>query len=105
MNPSSLKIEKTDTGVQFAVKAVPGSSRTSIAGTLGGALKVKIAAPPEDGKANRMLLEFLSGVLGIRKNQITIAAGAASPVKILRIDRITPEQILRTLKEDNQTYE
>ena len=66
---SNLNIEQRDGGVIFKVKVVPGSSRTVIAGVLGGMLKVKIAAPPEKGKANKALIDFLAGKLGLKNEQ------------------------------------
>lgn len=97
---SALKVEKSGSGVRFTVKAVPGSSRTALAGFLEGALKVRIAAPPEKGKANQMLTEFLAKILGVRKNQITILAGSSSPLKTLQVAEMTVEQVVQTLKRE-----
>ena len=52
MSEQELKIENNDRGIILSVKVVPASSRTCIAGLLGGMLKVKLAAPAEKGKAN-----------------------------------------------------
>jgi len=60
-----LHIISEDRDVLITVKVVPGSSRTAIAGVLGGMLKVKVAAPPEKGKANRMLASLLAQRLGV----------------------------------------
>jgi len=96
----ALRVEKSGNGVRFSVKVVPGSSRTMITGIFGGMLKVKIAAPPEKGKANQTLIEYLSRFLGVRKNQITITAGAASPVKTLQVAEITPQQVHQAFNQD-----
>ncbi len=61
-----LDISEIDGGVCFCVKIVPGSSRTSIEGLLGGVLKIKVAAPPEKGKANKELTAFLAKRLKVR---------------------------------------
>lgn len=103
-NPSA-HIEKTAEGIRFSVKVVPGSSRTSLAGILEGSFKVRVAAPPEKGKANQKLIEFLSHLLGVRKNQITILAGATSPVKTMEITGITLEQACRAFSQDIQRNE
>jgi uncharacterized protein (TIGR00251 family) len=58
---------------------VPGASRSEIAGILGDRLKIRVAAPPEAGKANRALIELLRGWLGVR--DVEIASGASSPEK------------------------
>jgi uncharacterized protein (TIGR00251 family) len=92
-------IALTDTaeGVIFTVKVVPGSSRTRIAGEMGTMLKVNIAAAPEKGKANECLAEYLSEVLGVRKNAVTILSGQTSPVKQLRIAGITSNTLRQIL--------
>ena len=64
---ADLKIENIEGGVVFLTKIVPGSSQTRICGLLDGMLKVKISAPPEKGKANQRLLEFLAKQLGVKK--------------------------------------
>ena len=62
---------------------MPGASRTEIAGARGDRLKIRVAAPPEKGKANRALVRFLSDWLGVR--EIEIVAGASSAEKTVRI--------------------
>ena len=93
MADKDLKIEETEGGVIFSVKVVPGSSRTCIAGFLGGMLKVKLAAPAEKGKANKALIELLSDSFGVKKNQISILTGHTNPVKRIQISGITADGI------------
>jgi uncharacterized protein (TIGR00251 family) len=71
--------------VLLHVKVVPNSSRTQIAGMLGDALKIKVAQPPEDGRANRAVIELLAAALGIPAAHIAIVAGHARPRKTVRI--------------------
>ncbi|MBN2513371.1 MAG: DUF167 domain-containing protein [Sedimentisphaerales bacterium] len=87
----------TKEGVMFTVKVVPGSSRTQIAGPMGQMLKIKVAAAPEKGKANDCLVDFLAERLGIRKNAITIVSGHTSPVKQIRIEAMTSDQVTQQL--------
>ena len=94
---TSLDVKQSDGGVVLMVKVVPRSSRTSIAGQLDGMVKIKISAPPEKGKANQSLIEFLAKHLGVKKNEIEIVAGSASPVKKVRILNISAEKVLRHL--------
>ena len=96
-----VKLETTTGGIQFSVKVVPGSSRTALAGSLNGMLKMKVAAPPEKGKANQCLVDFLSKLFGIKKNQITIQSGTASPVKQLRIEGVSLEDIQQILDKSD----
>ncbi len=95
----NVKLEKSADGVILSVKVIPGSSRTTLVGTIGEMLKIKVAAPPEKGKANQCLVHYLSRLFGIRKNQVTILAGAASPVKQLRIEGINLQNIEKILEK------
>ena len=65
----------------------PGAKRTQVAGTHGDALKVRLAAPPVDGKANAELLRFLAEVFGVPVRQVTLVRGDSSRQKVTRIER------------------
>ena len=77
---------------RLKVKAVPGASRSEIVGRLGEALKIRVAAPPEGGKANREILELLADRLGLPAACVTLVSGAASPAKVVALRGITAEQ-------------
>ena len=66
------------------VKAVPGASRDTIAGTLGDRLKIRVAAPPEGGKANQAILQLLAKALGLDASSLDLTHGHASPMKTVR---------------------
>ena len=66
-------------------KAVPNASRSAIVGWLGEALKVKLKAPPVDGKANAALIRFLAKRWRLPKSAIVIASGATARTKILSL--------------------
>lgn len=91
-------MKPTDKGVLLTVKVVPGSSRTALSGSLGGMLKIKVAAAPEKGKANDCLIDFLAGLLNIRKQQISILSGHTGPVKQIQIEDVEPETLREKLK-------
>ena len=74
-------------GLELAVKVVPGASRTEVAGPLGDRLKVRVAAPPEGGKANRALVRVLSQWLGVR--DVEIVAGHSSAEKTVRVSGLS----------------
>lgn len=74
----TLRLQATDDGVRIAVKAVPGSSRDRIAGILGDALKVCVAAPPEDGKANQRICEMLAVAFGVTRRDVAVVSGQAA---------------------------
>ncbi len=93
----ALQVQESPGGVVFTAKIVPGSSRTALAGMLGGMVKVKVAAPPEKGKANQALVAFLADCLGVRKNEVTILAGQTNPVKQVQVTGISAQTLVDKL--------
>lgn len=83
-----IPLEESSDGVRLPVKVVPGASRTRIQGEWNGRLKISLAAPPEQGKANRALEAFLADWLGIRRNAVRVVSGTASPQKTVHIDGV-----------------
>jgi uncharacterized protein (TIGR00251 family) len=63
------------------IKAVPGASKSRIAGLSGDRLRIQIAAPPEDGKANAELRAFLAKTLDCPRKDITLVSGEKSRLK------------------------
>ncbi len=74
---------------RLRVKVVPGASRAEVVGLLGAAVKVRVAAPPEGGQANREVCALLAERLGLPLAQVTLVAGPASPVKVIGLVGIT----------------
>ncbi|HTB19962.1 MAG TPA: DUF167 domain-containing protein [Bryobacteraceae bacterium] len=69
------------------IKVIPKSSKSELAGYLpDGTWKIKIAAAPEKGKANRALLDFLAQHLGVAKSRIHIVSGETSQLKRIHVD-------------------
>jgi len=64
----------------------PGAARTEFAGEHGGRLKLRLAAPPVEGKANAALVEFLAGYFNVPKRNVRIAAGHKSRRKRVVIE-------------------
>jgi uncharacterized protein len=65
-------------GVTIQIQAQPGAKRTEVAGLYGDCLKLRLASPPVDGKANECLIEFLAERLGVKRAQIKITRGLSS---------------------------
>jgi uncharacterized protein len=65
-------------GVTIAIHVQPGARRTELAGLYGDCVKVRLASPPVDGKANACLIEFLARRLGVKRSQVTITRGLSS---------------------------
>jgi uncharacterized protein (TIGR00251 family) len=69
-------------GVELHLKVVPGASRSAVAGVLGDRLKLRIAAPPEGGRANRAVEELLNDLTG---RVCMVTAGQGSPLKSVQV--------------------
>lgn len=95
---TEIKVQETDDGVVITAKIVPGSSKTSIEGLLDGMIKVKVAAPPEKGKANKELTSFLAKKLKIRKKDVSVVSGQTSPVKQIEIRNVNEVDIKNLIK-------
>ncbi len=93
-----LNIQQIDNDAVFQVKIVASSSRTAVAGRLDGMLKIKVAAPPEKGKANQAIIKFLAKELGVKKRQVVIASGLTSTIKQIRITDITTSDIEKLIQ-------
>ena len=78
---------------RLMVMVVPGSSRDQIVGWLGDALKIKVTAPPEKGKANEAVVELLAAALGIAADDISVVSGHSSPTKLVAIFGMDDETI------------
>ena len=75
------------------VLVVPGASRASVVGPHGDALRVRVAAPPERGRANDAVTELLAAALGIRPADVRVERGHAARRKTLRIAGLAPETV------------
>jgi uncharacterized protein (TIGR00251 family) len=84
-------------GCVIAVWAVPGASRSEVAGLHGDALRVRVTAPPENGAANREIVRLLAGALGVRPAALVVEAGATSRRKRVRVRGLEPATALRRL--------
>jgi len=79
------------------VRVQPRASRNEIVGVQGGALRVRLTAPPVDGAANEALIRLLAGELGVARRQVRIVAGATSRNKVVEVDAVTPDALRRIL--------
>ncbi len=89
---SALAVTITPGGVRFAVRVKPRASRTEVSGIHGTALKVRLLAPPVDGAANDLLIEYLAESLGVTRRSVRIVSGRSSRSKIMEVDGVTPQR-------------
>lgn len=74
----------------------PGAGRSAVVGRYGDAVTVKVAAPPEGGRANEAVAELLAGALGIPRSSVTLVSGATSRSKRYRVGPV-PLDVVRTV--------
>lgn len=88
-----IRYSQHDRGLIFAVKVVPRASRSEIAGEQDGTLRVRIAAPPVDGAANRELTRLLARCFELSPSAVEIVSGANSKNKVVRISGAEAKQL------------
>ncbi len=74
----------------------PGAKRTEVAGLHGEALKLRLAAPPIEGRANEALLKFIAAAFDVAPRQVELKQGAQSRHKVVAVtgSRVEPESLL-----------
>ena len=77
----------------------PGAGRTAVSGRYGDALKIRVAAPPEGGRANEACLALLASVLGVKAAQLELTAGASSRTKRVKVTGADPEDVRHRLAD------
>ena len=82
-------------GVTLRVHIVPGASRTEIKGPYGDAIKVRVSAPPEGGRANQALVDFVEGATGGRASILSGASSRTKVILIRGVDAATVQQRFR----------
>lgn len=82
---------------RIAVRLQPRASRNEVYGERGGAILVRVNAPPVDGKANQALIRLVAAKLGIAKSGISLIRGESSRNKIFEIESLGTEEIRRAM--------
>jgi len=77
------------TALVLTLHVQPGAKRTAVDGTHGDALKVRLAAPPVDGKANAELMRFMADAFGVPLRNVGLVRGETSRQKVVRVDAPT----------------
>ncbi len=84
--------------ITFAVRVVPRASRSEIVGEFGGALRVRVAAPPVEGAANEELMRTLARALVVPGRAVEIVSGHASKTKVVRVAGTNRERLLSLVR-------
>jgi len=82
---------------RLEIKAAPNAPKSEVVGWFGDALKVKVHAPQEEGKANAELCAFLAKTLGLQKGAVRLGRGASSRSKVIEIVGVSREQVMEML--------
>jgi uncharacterized protein (TIGR00251 family) len=86
-----ILVTETTHGLTLTVRVVPRAWRSEIAGEFDGALRVRLAAPPVDGAANRELIRVLAKELKVPQKSVDIVAGSTSRNKTVRIRDVSDD--------------
>jgi len=93
------ELQPTDGGVMLIVHAQPGARRTEVVGRHGDAVKIRVAAPPVDDRANEALVAFVAEMFGLRTAAVSVRSGGSSRHKRLRLDGIDLPTATRILDQ------
>jgi uncharacterized protein len=94
-------IHQSGNGALITVHAAPRASRDAVQGLHGDALKIRLHAPPVEGKANEALIAFLSEKLDVPKSNIAIKSGLSQRRKIIAIAGMSAPEIEKKLLDLN----
>ena len=83
---------------RLRLRVSPGASRSAIVGRHGDGWKVRVAAPPEDGKANAAVLALLADTLALPRASVTLVLGGGSRDKTVELSGLTRVEIERRLE-------
>lgn len=98
MTPSWLRVSGDD--VVLTLHIQPGAKKTEVAGAHGEALKVRLNAPPVDGKANDCLIAYLADLLSLPKARVVLESGLSSRSKRVRAVGIAADRVVAKLARD-----
>ncbi len=94
-----LVVTATPRGSRFQVYVQPRASRAEITGLHGDALRVRLTAPPVEGRANEALIALLAGHLGAPKSRLAIVGGATARLKSVEVEGMSPQEVERRFQD------
>ncbi|QWV92072.1 YggU family protein [Geomonas oryzisoli] len=93
-----VRVTQTPEGHLFTVHVQPRASRSEICGPKDGELRVRLTSPPVDDAANKQCVELIAKSLGIAKSKVSIKSGAKSRHKVVRVEGVEQDELLRLFK-------
>ena len=97
-NVESLHLRETAQGVLVPVRVQPGARRTGVLGIQAGRLRLAVAAPPQQGKANQAAARLLAKVAQVAPAQVELIRGASSRTKEFLLQGLSAQQLLTRLQ-------
>ncbi len=94
-----VRLSATPAGTRFGVHVKPRASRSVVVGVREGQLDCAVAAPPVDGEANAELCSLIASVLGVKKREVEVVAGASGRSKVVEIKGAPIEVVASRLGE------
>jgi uncharacterized protein len=82
---------------RLALRVSPGARSSAVVGRHGAAWKVRVSAPPEDGRANAAVVQLLADALGVPARTISVVSGHGARDKLVEVAGIAPDEIDRRL--------
>jgi uncharacterized protein len=96
---SDAWLRACDEGVLLHVLVQPRASRNEVVGVQGGELKIRLTSPPVEGAANRLCCDYLAGLCGVPRSQVTLLAGHRSRHKRLLVQGLAVEGARQIFRE------
>jgi uncharacterized protein (TIGR00251 family) len=90
---------------RLTVKVHPRAKRSALAGRLGDAWKLSLAAPPVDGKANEECIRFFADFAGVPRARVRIVMGLTSRLKVVEIEGVPQEDLERRLTPESASLD
>jgi len=92
-----IRIDQHGAAVRISIRVQPRASRSEVVGEHDGALKVRLAAPPVEGEANRELVRFLGKLLDVAPSRVSVVAGATGKSKVVEIEGVSVADVEHVL--------
>jgi uncharacterized protein (TIGR00251 family) len=90
-------VNRSSGGAEIRVRLQPRAKRNEVVGERAGAVVIRVTAPPVDGRANAALCELIAERAGLPKGSVTVAHGASSRDKLVRVNGMGATQLRRAL--------
>jgi uncharacterized protein (TIGR00251 family) len=90
-----IHLTEKNNALVFTVRVVPRASKSEIAGSHDGALKVRVASPPIDGAANAELVKLLAKTFGVARSAVEILSGQSARTKQVKIAGLSAPDFLK----------